>query len=447
MNLQQFMGRLGGTESGGNYNARNGRTGAAGKYQILPSNWPSWSREAGLGPNAPRTPANQEKVASFKMQQYFDQFGSWDAVAVAWYAGPSAAKAWLKNPDAPRFNKKQGNGNEPSINEYVRMVSGGAPADPGERTVAAATAEDDEELTPQSSPQEIENYIRRNYPDVAAFVGNPELRRVMVEAALADEDDVEVLARLQRTDYWQNNSPSSRAFDELIGRNDGKAGQVVDTAKGILSDAFARLGVQATDQQVGEVAKKAIRAGWINLAGQVVNQGALNDFAAFALRQKGQPLSGETGLSADSLASIARAYGVPVSRRFLEDKALRMLEGTYTEDLFRQEMVAKAKGQWGNDPDIVRALDQGRTVEDFFDSHRQVLAQAWEMDPSQVDIFNDPKLMEVTQFFDGEKRRAMTLGEVGMFARKDPRYAKTRAAQEQAAGFTMLLKREFEGAS
>jgi hypothetical protein len=132
--LDSFMSAMSSQESGGNYNARNKRTGASGRFQIMPSNWGPWSKEAGLGPNAPRTPENQDKVARFKMQQYYDQFGSWDAVAVAWYAGPGAVKGYLSNPRASRYTRKQGKGNEPSINEYVASVMGkmsklgGAPA-------------------------------------------------------------------------------------------------------------------------------------------------------------------------------------------------------------------------------------------------------------------------------------------------------------------------------
>jgi hypothetical protein len=86
--VDAFMRAIGGQESGGNYDATNATSGAHGKFQIMPANWPSWSREAGLGENAAQTPENQEKVARFKMQQYYDQFGSWDKVAKAWYSGP-----------------------------------------------------------------------------------------------------------------------------------------------------------------------------------------------------------------------------------------------------------------------------------------------------------------------------------------------------------------------
>ena len=36
---------IGRVESGGNYTARNSTSGAYGKYQIMPSNWPAWARQ------------------------------------------------------------------------------------------------------------------------------------------------------------------------------------------------------------------------------------------------------------------------------------------------------------------------------------------------------------------------------------------------------------------
>lgn len=123
--VDKFMQAIGGQESGGNYRSVNTDSGAAGKFQIMPGNWPSWSREAGLGPNASRTPQNQDRVARFKMQQYKQQFGSWQAVAVAWYAGPAAAAEWLRHPQASRFTRpQQSNGRQyPSINTYVDQVT------------------------------------------------------------------------------------------------------------------------------------------------------------------------------------------------------------------------------------------------------------------------------------------------------------------------------------
>jgi len=65
--LDRFLYALGEIESGGNYTARNSVTGAYGKYQIMPSNWPTWARLYIGSSTAPQTPANQERVARGKV--------------------------------------------------------------------------------------------------------------------------------------------------------------------------------------------------------------------------------------------------------------------------------------------------------------------------------------------------------------------------------------------
>lgn len=116
---EAFINAIAGQESGGNYNAENSDTGAYGKYQILPSNWPAWAEEAGIGADAPRTPENQEIVARFKLGQYYDKYGARGA-AIAWYGGEGAL-----NYSEEALNRKQGdNGEYPSINEYADEVLG-----------------------------------------------------------------------------------------------------------------------------------------------------------------------------------------------------------------------------------------------------------------------------------------------------------------------------------
>ena len=87
-----FMRAISGQESGNNYGARNSLSGAMGKYQIMPANIQGaggWDREA-LGYNI--TPAQfmanpqlQERIAQYKLQQYYNQYGPSGAV-IAWLA-------------------------------------------------------------------------------------------------------------------------------------------------------------------------------------------------------------------------------------------------------------------------------------------------------------------------------------------------------------------------
>jgi hypothetical protein len=119
--IDAFMNAIAGRESGGDYNARNASSGASGKFQIMPANWGPWAERAGLGRNAPRTPANQEIVAKHVMTEYYQRFGNWRDVAIAWFAGPGAVGA----PGAER--RSDGN---MTVRQYAddvmsRMAAGG----------------------------------------------------------------------------------------------------------------------------------------------------------------------------------------------------------------------------------------------------------------------------------------------------------------------------------
>lgn len=127
--FDQFFSAIAGQESGGNYNARNSRTGALGKYQILPSNIRPWSQKylghAITPEQFASSPQLQEQLAHAVLQGYYTSYGARGAAA-AWYSGsPSRAN-----------NYHRSRPNEPSVGEYVDSVlrrAGAAPASGGSR--------------------------------------------------------------------------------------------------------------------------------------------------------------------------------------------------------------------------------------------------------------------------------------------------------------------------
>jgi hypothetical protein len=85
--INRFLYALGQVESGGNYTARNSSSGAYGKYQIMPSNWPAWAKLYVGSSSAPWTPVNQEKVARGKVTALYNWLDTWPNVAHWWLTG------------------------------------------------------------------------------------------------------------------------------------------------------------------------------------------------------------------------------------------------------------------------------------------------------------------------------------------------------------------------
>lgn len=93
--LDKFMWSISKQESGHNYGAVGPQTKsygkALGRYQIMSAIWPGWAAEAGIPGADWQDPKNQERVARHKMTEYYKRYGSWDLVAIAWFAGPGRA--------------------------------------------------------------------------------------------------------------------------------------------------------------------------------------------------------------------------------------------------------------------------------------------------------------------------------------------------------------------
>lgn len=124
--FQKFMQAISSQESGNNYGARNSLSGAMGKYQIMPSNImginSGWDKEAlGYDINIAQfmnSPEIQERIAQYKLQQYYTKYGPAGA-AIAWYAGPGAAQKYVSSGAASTRGEA---GGHPSVSAYMQSI-------------------------------------------------------------------------------------------------------------------------------------------------------------------------------------------------------------------------------------------------------------------------------------------------------------------------------------
>lgn len=89
MEQLRFMWAMAQQESGGDHFARNASSGAFGKYQIMPANWPAWAEKYLGDARADQTPHNQERVAFAKIRELHGWLGDWQRVAYWWLTGKS----------------------------------------------------------------------------------------------------------------------------------------------------------------------------------------------------------------------------------------------------------------------------------------------------------------------------------------------------------------------
>lgn len=132
--LQSLIRAITEQESGGDYSANNGI--AVGRYQVLKSNVPEWTRQylgrAMTWQEFLHDPAAQDQVAAAKIGEYYRAYGVRGAAA-AWYSG-----------DASLADSTRPQAGGPSIKSYVDQVvarmgaaPAGAPAGSGGGTVTS----------------------------------------------------------------------------------------------------------------------------------------------------------------------------------------------------------------------------------------------------------------------------------------------------------------------
>jgi len=101
------------------------RVQALGGYGILDINFPVWAKQAGLedfsmSDNDWKDPKVQDAIAKYKVQEYFNKYNSWDAVSVAWFAGPGKADTLVKD---GTINYEEADNNGVTIKEYVAKMN------------------------------------------------------------------------------------------------------------------------------------------------------------------------------------------------------------------------------------------------------------------------------------------------------------------------------------
>ena len=103
VDLRAFLTGLACTESGGRFDALNDKSGAYGKYQIMPRNWPAWAARYMHNRWAKPTPQNQEFVARERILDLHEKRGSWPMVALWWLTGDNEPNQMLWSNGASRY--------------------------------------------------------------------------------------------------------------------------------------------------------------------------------------------------------------------------------------------------------------------------------------------------------------------------------------------------------
>lgn len=414
--FEQFMWAISSQESGGRkdeYSVVNAY-GAVGKYQVLKSNVPGWSKQV-LGYSISwqkfrDSPKLQEQIVRGILKGYYDKWGARGAAA-AWYAGPG-------NHDLDQSTRSQPGG--PSIKGYVDSViskSYKAPKSLGGSSGGGGTDYSGEATKPLSAKEMAENY---GFVD-ALLDSNPELKKLFKQAVQGQWTPEKFQAEIRDTKWWKTHSSSERDFLVLKYGDPKTADQKMDQAFIHVRQLANQMGVVESDSLL-----KKMRTWAYNVAAKGWDDASLrNEVGKFVYFNKAA--QGEGGETMAKLKGYAYSMGVTMSGSWYADRTRDVLRGLATEQDMMDTIKRQAKTLF---PEYSKQIDGGQTVMDIASPYIQSMQNILEIPSGSISL-QDKTIKAALQNKNKQtgQNQAMPLWQFENQLRQDPRWKQTQNAQ------------------
>jgi hypothetical protein len=435
-----------GQESGGDYHAQS-PAGALGKYQILSSNVPSWSKQIlGYSIDAQtflNNPKLQDAIAIGMLYKYFKAYGP-EGAASAWYTG---------NPDAWTQSGGGDNYGGPSAHDYVTSVmsraagyngngsdltySGKPVANAnqvGQLSVGVDAAGSGGGGATKSSGMTMADYASvDNLGDLLKQI--PELRQLVNQAQKAGWSATEFENQVQNSHWWRNHSESAR--NSIIQRiNDPSTwAQNVQKTINSIRQLSHQLGMPLSRDEAHGIAIHALMTG--NFSNQQFLTGAISNHEDYGHLKNLNGLQGGMAATALQLKQMASDYGMNWTPAQIAERAQNVIDGTTTIDTYQNDLIGWAKSAF---PGLAKQIDGGQTVRQLADPYVQSMSALLEIDPGTLSVYT-PKIRQAMQGYQDphtKERAPLSLSDFETQVRQDPRWQYTQNAKDTMS--TALLK-------
>jgi hypothetical protein len=278
---------------------------------------------------------------------------------------------------------------------------------------------------------ELVEWVLANYPGLAGFMNlDKDVKNIILQGAREGWTEAQVQAHLESTPWWRRTSESQRQWDLLESTDPAEAKRRVKSTAANLKNSSSTLGMSLSAGELANLAREAARNGWTTAEGmdallKTVNWNKLG--------------AGDLRANRDTIMDEQGRWLVNVSESTARDYATRIASGELTMEgaITAMRRAAKARFSWMGD-----LIEQGVTPEDYFRPIRDMVASTLEMAPEAINLM-DQKWLGMVETRENGKMRAATTDEAMMRARRRPEWAKTRQAQDMAAGLANNLAQMF----
>lgn len=281
--------------------------------------------------------------------------------------------------------------------------------------------------------------IQREYPMWSFLVKDKEIGPLLRDAVDPNKgfSPQEFQARLYQTTYFKTRSQKAREWDILYNTDRAEARRQANSYKNQIRQQAHQLGIRFTRQEIEYMAAGGLRSG-ISIGSPEANFAIFN----FAKNRPGKFMEGAIKGQAHSVSSRARSqYYVPLSSNESHNWGLAIALGQRDEAALNQFLANKAISRYSH---LKTELQAGKTMEDLFGGHRQVIAEELELAPESID-FTKGQWSQVIDMYDKneQRHRSFTLSEARTLARQDRRFWNTSNGKALGSGLTNFMLEKF----
>lgn len=259
---------------------------------------------------------------------------------------------------------------------------------------------------------------------LAFFQSNPELQSLLDRATSQNYTPDRFVAELQNTTWFRVNGESARKMAALKSSDPATYAQYLSKVQSQISSQAGQMGVQMSTSDLAELTGLALQFSWDqNQIQQALGSKVISGSASLA--------GGNAAALETQYRQILDDYGITVSDDTVGSWVRDGVLGRLTADSVRAYAAMNASSRYAGLADRIKA---GETVKQIADPYIQAHAKLLEVNPATLSI-SDASIQKALQATDSQGKPApMTLWQYEQALRQDPRWMRTKNAQDELMG-------------
>jgi len=254
-------------------------------------------------------------------------------------------------------------------------------------------------------------------------------------------------AAVQNSNWYRTNDQYARKAwaAENFGKIDGKTSadwnESLKTAELAVQKAATDLGSNITPAQMAGLARRYVYEGWGEPGRQqLMNTALAGDIGSLPDDRGKITLTGASGGLADDLKKVASANGINYSDNWYQSAAKSVASGLTNAADWERDVRNQAAGMWGVYGDKIKA---GANAYDLASPYINVMAQEFDMDPSQITL-NDGHIRNALMGVDDQGNPvSKSLWDFQKSLREDPRWMQTKGALDEVSSTANSILKTF----